>query len=51
MHEDSQSNLHVLHTRDVDKTLARPTSLSIVFSVQGTGRSPKGTDPENRVGD
>ena len=25
--------------------------LSIVFSVQGTGGSPTGTDPENRVGD
>ena len=25
--------------------------LSIVFSVQGTGGSPKGPDPENRVGD
>jgi hypothetical protein len=27
------------------------TSLSIVFSVQGTGGSPTGPDPENRVGD
>jgi hypothetical protein len=34
-----------------DKSLARVTSLSIVFSVQGTGGSPKGPDPENRVGD
>ena len=25
--------------------------LSIVFSVQGTGDSPTGSDPENRVGD
>jgi len=25
--------------------------LSIVFSVQGTGGSPIGPDPENRVGD
>jgi hypothetical protein len=33
------------------KSLARPTSISIVFSVQGTGGSPKGPDPENRVGD
>jgi hypothetical protein len=27
------------------------TSLSVVFSVQGTGGSPTGPDPENRVGD
>jgi hypothetical protein len=33
------------------KSLLRPTSLSIVFSVQGTGDSPTGPDPENRVGD
>jgi hypothetical protein len=33
------------------KSLARPTSLSIVLSVQGTGGSPTGPDPENRVGD
>jgi hypothetical protein len=33
------------------KSLARPTSLSIVFSVQGTDGSPTGPDPENRVGD
>jgi len=26
-------------------------SLSIVFSVQGTGGSPTGPDPVNRVGD
>ena len=25
--------------------------LSIVFSVQGTGGSPMGPDPENKVGD
>jgi hypothetical protein len=34
-----------------DKSLARPTSLSIVYSVQGTGGSPTGPDPENRAGD
>jgi hypothetical protein len=34
-----------------DKSLAQPTSLSTVFSVQGTGGSPRGPDPENRVGD
>jgi hypothetical protein len=34
-----------------DKSLSRPTSLSIVCSVQGTGGSPSGPDPENRVGD
>jgi hypothetical protein len=34
-----------------DKSLARPTSISIVFSVQGTVSSPTGPDPENRVGD
>jgi hypothetical protein len=33
------------------KSLARPTSLSVVFSVHGTGGSPTGPDPENRVGD
>jgi hypothetical protein len=32
-------------------SLARPASLSIVFSVQGTGGSPMEPDPENRVGD
>jgi len=26
-------------------------NLSIAFSVQGTGGSPTGPDPENRVGD
>jgi hypothetical protein len=34
-----------------DKSLVRPTSVSIVFSVQGTGGIPMGPDPENRVGD
>jgi hypothetical protein len=34
-----------------DKSLARPTSLSIIFSGQGTGVSLMGPDPENRVGD
>jgi hypothetical protein len=38
-------------TMSTDKSLARPTFLSIVFSVQGTGGSPTGPDPENRVGD
>jgi hypothetical protein len=37
--------------RRADKSLARPTSLSIVFSVQGKGGSPTGPDPENRVRD
>jgi hypothetical protein len=37
--------------RGADKSLARPISLSIIFSVQGTGGSPTGPDPENRVGD
>jgi hypothetical protein len=37
--------------RGADKSLARTTSLSTVFSVQGTGGSPTGPDPENRVGD
>jgi hypothetical protein len=37
--------------RGADKSLARPTSLSIFFLVQGTGRSTTGPDPENRVGD
>jgi hypothetical protein len=37
--------------RGADKSLARPTSLSVVFSVQGTGGSPTGPDPQNRVGD
>jgi hypothetical protein len=40
-----------LYYRSADKSLTRPTSLSIVFSVQGTGGSPIGPDPENRVGD
>jgi hypothetical protein len=37
--------------RGADKSLARSTSLSFVFSFQGTGGSPTGPDPENRVGD
>jgi hypothetical protein len=37
--------------RGAGKSLARPTSYSIVFSVQATGGSPTGPDPENRVGD
>jgi hypothetical protein len=37
--------------RSADKSFARPTSLSIVFSVQGTGGSPMGPDAENRVSD
>jgi hypothetical protein len=32
-------------------SLAQPTFLSIAFSVKGTGGSPTGPDPENRVGD
>jgi hypothetical protein len=34
-----------------DKSLALRASLSIVFSVHGTGGIPTGPDPENRVGD
>jgi hypothetical protein len=42
----------VIYThRGAVKSLVRPTSLSIVFSVQGTCGSPTGPDPENRVGD
>jgi hypothetical protein len=37
--------------RGAGKSLARPTSLSIFFSVQGTGGSPTEPDPENRVDD
>jgi hypothetical protein len=37
--------------RGADESLVRPTSLSIVFSVQGTGSSPIGPYPENRLGD
>jgi hypothetical protein len=37
--------------RGADKSLARPTSLSIVSSAQATGGIPTGPDPENRVGD
>jgi hypothetical protein len=43
---------HILYTyRGAGKSLDRPTSLSIVFSVQETCGSPTGPDPENRVGD
>jgi hypothetical protein len=41
----------MVYTRAADKSLARPTSIPIVFSVQGKGGSPTGPDPENRVGD
>jgi hypothetical protein len=37
--------------RGADKSLARPTSLSIVFSVQGTGGCLTEPDSENRVDD
>jgi hypothetical protein len=37
--------------RGADKSLVRPTSLSIAFSVQGTGVSPTGPDLEKRVVD
>jgi hypothetical protein len=37
--------------RGADKSLARLTSLSIGFSVQGTDGGPTGPDTENRVGD
>jgi hypothetical protein len=37
--------------RGAGKSLARTTSLSIVFSVQGTGGSLTGPHPENREGD
>jgi hypothetical protein len=42
---------HRVLYRGADKSLARSTYLSIVFSVQGTGGSPTGPDTENRVGD
>jgi hypothetical protein len=35
----------------VVKSLARPTSGSVLFSVQGIDGSPTGPDPENRVVD
>jgi hypothetical protein len=38
-------------TQGAEKSLTRPNSLSVVISVQGTGASPRGPDPENRVGD
>jgi hypothetical protein len=41
----------ILFYSSADKSLARPTSLSIVFSVHGTGVSPAGPHPENRMGD
>jgi hypothetical protein len=45
-------NVHIrAKIRGVDKSLARPTSLSIVFSVHGTGGSRTGSDSEIRVGD
>jgi hypothetical protein len=37
--------------RGTGRSLARPTSFHLLFSVQGTGGSPTGPDPENRVGD
>jgi hypothetical protein len=37
--------------RGADKSLARPTSFSLVFSVQGISGRPTGPDPDNRVGD
>jgi hypothetical protein len=43
--------IYPLHNRGADKSLARPISLSIVSSVQGTGGNLTGPDPENRVGD
>jgi hypothetical protein len=39
----------VIHIPGADKPLARTTSLSMVFSVEGTGGSPTGPDPENKV--
>jgi hypothetical protein len=36
--------------RGADKSIARPTSLSILFSIHGTDGSPTGPDLENRVG-
>jgi hypothetical protein len=47
----SRINCGNLKYRGADKSLARPISLSIVFSVQGTGGSTTGPDQENRVGD
>jgi hypothetical protein len=44
-------SIDVRNYRGADESLARPTSLSIVFSVQGTGGSPTWPDPENMVGD
>jgi hypothetical protein len=42
---------YLQYYKGADKSFARPTSLPVVFSVQGTGGSPTGPDPENRVGD
>jgi hypothetical protein len=33
------------------ESLGRPASRSILLRVRGTGGSPTGPDPENRVGD
>jgi hypothetical protein len=46
-----ENNFNRMLYRGADKSLARRTSISIVFSVQGTGGSLTGPDPENRVGD
>jgi hypothetical protein len=50
IHPHLHAHLMLVTYRGADKSLDRPTSLS-VFSVQGTGGSPTGPDPENRVGD
>jgi hypothetical protein len=47
---DATYDMHFIH-QGADKSLARPSSLSIIFSVQGTGGSPTGPDAENKVGD
>jgi hypothetical protein len=44
-------NTYNRYYRGADKSLARPTSLSIAFSAQGRGGSPAGPDQESRVGD
>jgi hypothetical protein len=43
--------IYIESYRGADKSLALPTSLSIVFSVHGTGGSPTRPDLENGVGD
>jgi hypothetical protein len=48
---ENKTIIYETHLPGADKSLARPTSLSIVFSAQGTGGSSTGPDPENRVGD